>query len=335
MATKKHSWWKWVLMLSIAILLLYFAFKGVKWSDFVSGLKSCNYMWIALSMTVSYLAFIVRAWRWRLIMLPLDGGIKRIQAYDGVTIGYLTNFALPRAGELARCGVISATGKASFEGVLGTVVLERSVDLLTYAFILLGVLIARWNQFGNFMTTEIWIPLSAKLQFNAWWLIVGIILILAAILVLMYIYRAKLRKYKFFDKFFKVCKGLVDGLLSGFKTPHKWKFLLLTILLWICYWLMSFFTVKSFPQMNGLNGVDALFLMVVGSLGWIIPVQGGIGAYHFIISLAISSLYAIPQTSGVVFATISHESQALVMIVSGAISLLAIYLRKRKAVKTQ
>ena len=66
--------------------------------------------------------------------------------------------------------------------------------------------------------------------------------------------------------------------------------------------------------------------MVVGSLGWIVPVQGGIGAYHFILSLALSTIYGIPQTSGVIFATISHESQALTMLLFGAISLVAVSL---------
>ena len=73
--------------------------------------------------------------------------------------------------------------------------------------------------------------------------------------------------------------------------------------------------------------------MVVGSLGWIVPVQGGIGAYHFILSLAMSSIYSIPRTSGVIFATISHESQALTMLLCGAVSLTAIYTARRRKEK--
>ena len=79
-----------------------------------------------------------------------------------------------------------------------------------------------------------------------------------------------------------------------------------------------------------MGAIDALFLMVVGGLGWVVPVQGGIGAYHFIVSLALLKVYAIPQTTGVVFATISHESQAIVMILCGLISLVSISLWKKK-----
>src|SRR5574344_1722471 len=85
-------------------------------------------------------------------------------------------------------------------------------------------------------------------------------------------------------------------------------------------------TILEFPSVGHLTLVDAMFLMVVGGLGWVVPVQGGLGAYHFIVSLAIATVYTIPQTEGVVFATISHESQAIMMIICGAVSLISINL---------
>lgn len=326
---KKNSWWKWLLMLALSGVLLFFAFRGVKWSDFVEGLRSCNYWWILASMVGSIFAFVFRGLRWRLIMLPLNPSIKRREAYDGVTVAYLTNFALPRAGEFARCGVIAATGKASFESVLGTVVLERSWDMVCYLLILISVVLVRWKKFGAFMTDEIWNPLVERLPFNAFWLVGGIIVLIVALCIALYKKRNYLKRYKFFEKFFKICRGLVGGLASGFKMKNWWGFFFFTVMVWVCYWFMSISTIYAFPQVQGLNGVDALFLMVVGGLGWIVPVQGGIGAYHFILSLAIASIYGIPQTSGVIFATISHESQAFTMLLCGAISLISISASKK------
>ncbi|MBQ5747541.1 MAG: flippase-like domain-containing protein, partial [Bacteroidales bacterium] len=92
---------QWLLLLLLAIVFLYFAFSGVKWDDFINGIESCNFWWILASMVVSVIAFVVRALRWRLAMLPLSDKITRMDAYRGVTVGYLVNFALPRAGEFA------------------------------------------------------------------------------------------------------------------------------------------------------------------------------------------------------------------------------------------
>lgn len=328
--TKKTSWWKWLLMLSLSIVLLYFAFRGVKWSDFIDGLRSCNFWWIAASMAASILAFWFRGLRWRLLMLPLNSKITRREAYDGVTVGYLINFALPRAGEFARCGVIASTKKTSFEKALGSVVLERTFDLLSYIIILTITIFGSWEVFGKFITNEFLIPLKDRIPFNLSWILAILSIIFAAFIYIFIHYKKQLSGNKVFAKFYNILSGLKDGLISGFKMKGIWKFLLLTFCVWACYWIMSMTTILAFPSISHLNGFDALFLMIIGGLGWIVPVQGGIGAYHFVISLAASSIYGIAQTDGVIFATISHESQAITMILCGAISLAIISLSKKR-----
>jgi len=166
------------------------------------------------------------------------------------------------------------------------------------------------------------------------WLLSGTVAVFVLCCYLLYRFRVKLSRYAFLSKFFGIARNAWSGLAAGFRSEHKWGFLLYTVVLWTLYWLQSLFTMYALGDLCGtavsissgggvLNGVDALFLMVVGSLGWIVPVQGGIGAYHFILSLALAAIYGIPQAEGVVFATISHESQALTMLVCGAITLIA------------
>lgn len=317
---------QWAILLVIAAVLLFFAFKGVKWEDFVDGIRGCNFLWIILSMVVSVAVFWLRGLRWRLSMLPLDESITPMESYNGVMFAYLFNFVFPRAGELARCGVIAATGKASFQSVLGSVVLERSWDMLCYILILLSVLVCGESALRNFINNEVFEPASAALSFNVLWIVAAILVLGVAALVLILKYRNYLRRFKVAGKIVDIIEGALKGFVMGFKMKHKWSFFLYTLLIWLGYWMMSYSTILAFPQVGDLGASDALFLMVVGSLGWIVPVQGGIGAYHFILSLALSTIYGIPQTSGVIFATISHESQALTMLLFGAISLVAVSL---------
>lgn len=314
---------KSAVFLLLSVVLLYFSFKGVKWGDFVSGLASCNYWWIAVSMVVGFLGFVVRGLRWRLLMLPLNGKVSRMEAYNGVTVAYLTNFVFPRAGELARCGVIAQTGKISFEGTLGTVVLERTFDLFCLIFWVLFLFIFKWQQFGRFLEESLLEPLFAKLSGNIVYGIIAGIAVLAIVIVPVLL-RKKLSKFRLFNKLKGVVAGLVKGFLSAFGMKHKWLFLFYTALLWGTYWLTSLATIYAFPQVDSLTAMDALFLMIVGGLGWAVPVQGGIGAYHLVISMALYGVYGIAQQTGVVFATISHESQALVMILCGTVSLIFI-----------
>ncbi|MDO9679507.1 MAG: lysylphosphatidylglycerol synthase transmembrane domain-containing protein [Bacteroidales bacterium] len=319
---------KYILLFAAAIILLWFSFREVKWSDFTQGLKSANYTLISVSMVVSIAAFWLRSLRWRMIMLPLHSGIRRVDAWDGINIGYITNFAVPRAGEFARCGVITRKTGLSFEKVAGTVVLERSVDLLSLAVLSTAIFVLQWSRFGNFIDKQILSAFGEK--FSAGFGIVAIT-ILAAFAIFFYVVYAFRKKHPVFRKIADIVKGVLAGIVSGFRMKQKWLFIIYTILIWICYWLMSYTTILAFPSVAGLGISDALFLMVIGGFGWAIPVQGGIGAYHFIISLALATIYGIDQTTGVVFATISHGSQALTMIACGIVSLIGFSLFKGKS----
>jgi len=318
---------KYILLLAVAGVFLWATFKGVKWADFLAGIRSANFWWIGVSMLGGILAFFIRALRWRLIMIPLGKHVKVVDCWDGVNIGYLTNFAIPRAGELARCGVVSKKTGIPFETVAGTVVLERSIDMISLILVTLSVILFSWDTFGAFINREILSALEKKFSVNLAWMAAAVVLAFFIFSYIVYRYR---KSHPILIKINEIVKGIIKGVLSGFKMPQKWLFLIYTILLWLCYWLMSWTTIMAFPAVYGLGAADALFLMMVGSLGWLVPVQGGIGAYHFVISLALASVYGITQTTGVIFATISHESQVITMLICGFLSLISFSLSKRK-----
>lgn len=315
---------QYLLLLALAGVLLYFSFKGVKWNDFIDGLKGCNFYWIALSVAIGIAGFIFRGLRWRLLLLPLNKSVTRKEAYNGVAIAYLTNFVLPRAGEIARCGVVAKSKKVTFEGALGTVVLERGFDMLCLLFWIFVLFLFKWSEFGGFLEQQLFIPLQQKFSTNLIWMAVLCIAVLAVLSAIAWVYRKKLLSIGIIAKVADILKGLVQGVATAFKMEHKWLFFLYTAAIWCTYWLTSYTTIQAFSSVSYLDGTDALFLMIVGGLGWVVPVQGGLGAYHFIVSLALWSVYSIPQTTGVIFATISHESQALAMIVCGVISLISV-----------
>lgn len=339
---KIYSAIKYILLLVLAGVLLYFSFREVKWSDFVEGLNSCNYWWIGASMLIGGISVLIRSERWRLIMMPLQENtpnrVKSVHAWDALNIAYLTNFAIPRAGEITRCGVITKKSGLPFEKVVGTVVLERSFDLLSLIIITFSLFVISWERFGLFIQNQILAPASKIIPFNnntkdatggasdLLWLT---LIVFAAFAIFSYIIIRLREKNPIFKKIANIVKGLIAGIATGIKMRQKWLFIIYTILLWTSYWLMSYTTMLSFPSFFELGPADALFLMVIGSFGWIVPVQGGIGAYHLIVTLALTSVYSISQTSGMIFATISHESQAIVMLLLGAISLLNVA-RKRK-----
>ncbi len=89
-------------------------------------------------------------------------------------------------------------------------------------------------------------------------------------------------------------------------------------------WLLVFSTKAT----SDLSIVDSLFVMVVGSFGMIVPVQGGFGAFHIITATGLG-LFGISREDGLVFATIAHESQTILLIVLGTISMAVLFIKKK------
>lgn len=302
---------------AFAILLLWFSFRDVEWSDFAEGLKSCRWEFIALSMAAGSFAFWLRGLRWRRLLLPIDGSITRITTFNGVNIGNVSNYIFPRIGEFIRCGVItrrSKDGKATYDKVLGTVVLERSWELLVMLLLLVVVVVGGFNRFGGFFVDEILGPMAQKFNFSVWWLVA--ILVASVAIVLWMIWRFR-ESNTFCRKVWGIFTGILQGFSSCLKMDQKWLFFAYTALIWVMYWLMAASTMWAAPFMDRLDLIDALFLSLVGGLGFAVPVPGGIGAFHFIISLALSAVYGVPTELGIIYATLSHTSQAITQIFFG------------------
>ena len=292
----------------------------------MEGLKSCRWEFILLSMAAGSFAFWLRAVRWRKLLLPIDSSITRITAFNGINIGNISNFVFPRIGEFIRCGVITRRSepvspddpehkKASYDKVLGTVVLERSWELLVMLLLLAVVVVGGFNRFGGFFVEQIWTPMAQRLDFSIWWIVAMLLLAGVAGCYALWRYRDT---NPVFSKVWGILRGILQGFASCLKMERKWMFFAYTAFIWMTYWLMAASTVWAAPFLSDLDLIDALFLSLVGGLGFAVPVPGGIGAFHFIISLALSGIYGIPTELGIIYATLSHTSQAITQIIFGA-----------------
>ncbi len=316
---------KYIISAALALVLLWFSFRAVEWADFVDELKNCRWEFILMSMAAGAFAFWLRAIRWRQLLLPIDGSITRTTAFNGINIGNISNFVFPRIGEFVRCGVITRRSqpadpqkpdqkKASYDKVLGTVVLERGWELLVMLLLLAIVIVGGFDRFGAFFVGQIWIPMSQRLNMYIYIIIALLAVAAAGACYFVWRYRSTNTLCR---KIWSIITGLIQGFASCFRMEKKWLFFAYTALIWLIYWFMAASTMWAAPFLDDLTLIDALFLSLVGGLGFAVPVPGGIGAFHFIISLALAGLYGVPMEMGIIYATLSHTSQAITQILFG------------------
>ena len=103
---------------------------------------------------------------------------------------------------------------------------------------------------------------------------------------------------------------------------------MLSIAIWVCYYLAAYLVCFALPETSNFTIADGFFIIVVGTLGMMVPASGGIGAFHFALKLGIMALFLSmgknPEEGGEVglsYAFISHTMQMVIMIVMGIISI--------------
>jgi uncharacterized protein (TIRG00374 family) len=318
-----------LIFMLLGALALWYCFKSINFDEFIANLKSVNYYYIGLSIVFGFIAFIIRALRWNILINTLGHKPTVYDTYNAVVIGYIANLAIPRIGEIARCATLYKTNRIPVNSLFGTVVTERIIDMLSLFVIMFMVFFIKMDMFSTFVRERIilpWKPVFENLS------IVWVLLIVIALTVLAaaaWIILKRTLKKPSMHKFRTILSGLVDGLKSILRMEKKLGFIAFTIAIWLCYWLNSYLVIKALPSTSFLTAADGLLLMVLGSLGWIVPVPGGFGTFHTLIAWGLM-MYGIDFDNGVIFATLSHESQLLVMVFFGLIALISVSLTKNK-----
>jgi glycosyltransferase 2 family protein len=128
MPMKKSASLSLVIGLAVSVIGLFLAFRQVPFSDLTAYLKSINYLWIFPSALLILLGFMLRAYRWQLI-LGSSHSVGYWQAFHPLMIGFMLNCILPgRVGEVARPVILQQRERVPFSTGLATVAAERIFD---------------------------------------------------------------------------------------------------------------------------------------------------------------------------------------------------------------
>ncbi len=319
---------KFILGIAIAVFFLYFAFKGIDWSVFLSVLLNVNYLYIFLMLFFLLFSHLFRALRWRYLLKPVKLNTSFIHFFEATMIGYFFNNIFPRAGEIFKAYSLSNDEKISSASSLASVLLERILDIV-FSLLFFGVAML-WNK-KIFERHYPW--LGEVALFSA--LIVGIIFILILILL---IWQDKFISLlgKFIGifslglavKFRNILSSFIDGFEVIRYRSVYWRIVLLSFLIYLCYIFAAYVALFAFEIERAKIGLfTALVIFVVSTVGFIIPTPGGVGSYHSLITGALVGLYSIKHEIALGYAVLTH---GVGYIFNG---LLGFYFAMRKHVK--
>lgn len=314
---------KFLAFLAVGVLLLWLAFRNVNFKNLAADLKEANYSWLLLSLLFGLFAYLSRTRRWMLLINPLGYRPTFAHTFHALMSGYLANLALPRIGEITRCVALGRKEKIPVDQLVGTVVIERTIDFLSLLVIMFIVLFTSGSQIKQFLKESIFIPLQEKVfsLFGFTWILWAALLLIGFIaLFLLFRYKKDLRKIRFFSKMFDLARGIINGLKSITSLERKWEFIFQTVFIWINYILMTWVVAFSLESTSHLTFFNGVFLLVIGGLAMSAPVQSGLGIFHYAVSRGIALVEGVSLEDGLSFAILTHESQLIFILVIGTIS---------------
>lgn len=321
---------KFLMFFVVSVVLFWLVYRDQNWNELGKILKEdVDYTWLGVAMLIGLLSHVVRALRWQLLTASMGYHIRFSNSFMGVMVGYFANIAIPRMGEFTRCGVVNKYENVPFSKLLGTVVTERIIDLVILLGLTLTVVVNQFTKVDLFLSNNKGIGENVTSLFSSWklWALVAFLPVLAFVMWKLF------RGTRFYERLKGFLYGLKEGALTVKNVRHKGLFVFYSLLIWFLYFLMFYLCFFCFEFTSSLGAMVGLTVFVLASYGMVAPVQGGIGAWHFmVISALMLYLPHTPEMENLAktFALLTHTAMTLFYIIVGALCLIILPLYNAK-----
>lgn len=316
---------KVVLPLGLGIAIIYYLISKIDPSQLWEILKDANWGVLLFSLLFGLLGNTIRGYRWALFITPLGYSPKISNLNYAIYGGYAVNFALPRAGEIWRCGVIAKEDNIPFSKLFGTMILDRIFDTITVAIISLVAFLFNMQffltQLEQNQTT--FNTISGIFKSPLLYLAIGAAIITTYIVFRFFKENVIVRKIKGF------LSSIASDLKAIWKMNTKGRVFLYTIGIWGSYFCYFYITFFAFDFTADLGITAGLIAFALSSISMGVPSNGGLGPWQIAV-IASLSLYGVDKLHATAFATGVFAVQSIWVIICGLFGIAMLALKKQK-----
>jgi len=281
----------------------------------LTDFANANYFWLLMVILLFMISNLSRTARWHMLIRPLGFQPRFVNGLGAIMIGYFANLGIPRIGEVARAGVLARYEKIEVEKVMGTIVVDRIIDVLSILIVTVLALILQYRQIWSAVRDLLDLSTLIKLG------VAGAIALLISV-ALFFLFRKKLEQTRIYQKIVSILKGFVEGLATVRQLDRPWLFLLHSINIWLMYYLLNYLCFFAYEPTSDLSPLVGLVTFVFGGWGIVIPTPGGMGSYHFLVQVALG-IYGVSSPDSFSYAMIAFITvQIGASAIFGLISLL-------------
>lgn len=305
--------------LAIGIFLIWYVFSlftPEQTDEIVVHFKNANYTFVVLAVLLSVLSHFVRAYRWSFMLEPLGYRPRLANNFMAISIAYLMNLFIPKSGELSRAVIINKYEKVPVNKALGTIIIERVVDLILLLMFTVVALFLEYDVLYNYLIEIV----PVKKLF-----ILGAILLFLFGVFLLFL---KYSKSKLNQKIRKFMLGIKEGILTIFNMKRKWAFIFHSFLIWALYIASFYLSTLALEETSTIAIGTLIICFVVGSFSFAFT-NSGFGSYPAAI-MAILLVFGIDKELGFAFGWIVWTSNIAYILIAGGLSFLLLPFYNKK-----
>ncbi|MEO8769064.1 MAG: lysylphosphatidylglycerol synthase transmembrane domain-containing protein [Ferruginibacter sp.] len=322
---------QYVIFLGGGIFLVWWQFDSMNVAEkkeFYNALNDANYWLLIPVVIMSLLSHLSRSMRWKLLMEPLGYKPKLKNVFAVTMIGYLVNAALPRFGEIVKCTFLSRYEKLKFDKLVGTIIVERTFDVICYIIFIAITILIQINVIGSFAKEKIETVTGSAAGMPLWG---KAIIIFAIIITVLYLIKLLLKRFpnnKIINKINIFLKDIIEGFKSIEHLKHKRAFILHTLFIWAMYLLQIYVGFFAMEGTAHLSIKAACSVLMVASLAMMIT-PNGIGMFPIFVMETLKR-YHIDDPLGQAFGSLIWGITTSIVLLAGFLALILLPILNRK-----
>lgn len=314
-----------IVPLGLGIFILWLLYKDTDFGNMWSIIKDANYGILAFSLLFGLLGNTIRAYRWKILITPLGYDPRVSNLALSIYGGYAVNFALPRAGELWRCGVVSKDEKIPFVKLFGTVIIDRLMDTLTVLVISVVAFFLNMEFFISYIKqNEANLNKTMGLLTSPW-----LYLFIIGSVVFLVLFFRTFKSNSLVIKVKRFFGGIARDMKMVLKMKQKKRLLLYTVGIWGSYFLYFYTTFYAFDFTTHLGFAAGLFVFAISSISMGVPSNGGLGPWQASVFFGLCA-FAVGSEEARAFATAVFTVQSVWVIICGLFGIFALAIKNRK-----
>jgi glycosyltransferase 2 family protein len=330
---------QYLFFFGLGVLFVWLTVKDInkeQWQHIKTSIQQARHWLIVPAFLLLFLAHYSRAIRWKILMEPLGYKPSTFNTFAAVMIGYLVNAGVPRLGEVVKCTLLSRYEKVRADRLVGTIVMERAVDVVCLLLVFIAALIFQGGFIGEHIAAGFSVFFKDRTGHTSVQKMVIAFLCLIGFVAILYFVLKKFGHIDAVSKIKEVLRGILHGLNAIRLVQHKGWFLFHTALIWLLYLSATTVGILALRETAHLGIGGGLTTLAVGSVGMIIT-PGGIGAYPLLVAKLMGWYDLDENTIGNALGWLLWSVQTLIILIGGVIffALFSHHNKKRKIEKQQ